>query len=339
MTATNISGQAPGGQRNNLAHSLPLDTPFVVQIFPVYACNLKCNYCIFAVEKEHHGFISDKTLLDLDLYKKCVDDMTGFPNKIKVVRFVGIGEPLLHKKIVEMVRYTAEKQIAHKIEIVSNGLLLTPAMSDALIAAGLSRLVISAQGTSAEKYMDESKAKIDFDKFIENLAYFKAHKGDDVQMYVKVVDTALDGDLDRKKFFDIFGPVTDTIAVENTVPIHESINFEPILGNRENRLTQYGLPVGEVKVCPQPFFHMQINPDGKIVPCYSWDYPAFMGDCRESNMVDIWNGEVFNKFRTAQLNGCNTASHACVNCNIIKYRFFPEDDISADIERLRPFYA
>ena len=158
-------------------------------------------------------------------------------------------------------------------------------------------------------------------------------------MYVKVVDTALDDEADKQKFFDIFGPVCDTIAIENTVPIHDSVNYDNILGNRENRRTQYGLEVGEVKVCPQPFFHMQINPDGKIVPCYSWDYPGIMGDCRETSMTDIWNGETFNRFRRAQLDGCGHASHVCTNCNIIKYRFFPEDDISADIERLRPFYA
>ena len=337
MTAVNISGQAPGGKRQNLAESLPLDTPFVVQIFPVYACNLKCNYCIFSVDKSEHGFLSDKTLLDLDLYKKCVDDMSAFPNKIKVIRFVGVGEPLLHKKIAEMVRYTVEKQIANTVEIITNGVLLTPAMSDALIAAGLNRLVVSAQGTSAEKYLEESRSKIDFDKFIENLGYFHRNKGD-AQMYVKVVDTALDDDDDRQRFYDIFGKVSDTIAIENTVPIHDSINFDTILGDRENRLTQYGLPVGEVKVCPQPFFHMQINPDGKIVPCFSWEYPGIMGDCRETNMVDIWNGEVFQKFRRAQLDGCAHASPACVDCNIIKYRLFPEDDLSAEVDRLKPLY-
>jgi radical SAM protein with 4Fe4S-binding SPASM domain len=157
-------------------------------------------------------------------------------------------------------------------------------------------------------------------------------------MYVKVVDTALDDEADRQKFYDIFGKVCDTIAIENTVPIHESVNYDNILGNREHRLTQYGLPVGEVKVCPQPFFHMQINPDGKIVPCFSWDYPGIMGNCAESSMVDIWNGPVFQKFRRAHLDGCKTASKACVDCNIIKYRLFPEDDLSNDVERLKPFY-
>jgi MoaA/NifB/PqqE/SkfB family radical SAM enzyme len=51
MKAKNISGQAPGGKRTKLADVLPLDTPFVVQIFPDYACNLRCNYCIHWMDK------------------------------------------------------------------------------------------------------------------------------------------------------------------------------------------------------------------------------------------------------------------------------------------------
>jgi sulfatase maturation enzyme AslB (radical SAM superfamily) len=58
MKAKDISGQAPGGKRTMLAEVLPLDTPFVVQFFPIYACNFKCGYCIFSVPKPKRHFIS-----------------------------------------------------------------------------------------------------------------------------------------------------------------------------------------------------------------------------------------------------------------------------------------
>jgi len=93
MKAKDISSQAPGGKRTKLADVIPLDTPFVVQIFPVYACNFKCCYCIFSIDKSKRGFISDKIVMDFDLYKKCIDEIALFPNKVKVLRFVGIGEP------------------------------------------------------------------------------------------------------------------------------------------------------------------------------------------------------------------------------------------------------
>jgi radical SAM protein with 4Fe4S-binding SPASM domain len=338
IQAKDLSGQAPGGKRQRLAEVLPLATPYVVQIFPVYACNFKCGYCIFSVEKSKRGFFSEKNLMDFDLYRKCVDDMAHFPSKIKVLRFVGVGEPLLHKKIADMVAYTTEKQIAQTIEIVTNGVLLENHMVDALVASGLNRLVISIQGTSQEKYEEVAGAKVDFDRFLENLRYLHRHKNN-LHVYIKIVDTALDDPVDRERFFATFGNLCDSIAVENTVPIHKAIDFSNILGNQDKALTQFGLPIEKVNICPQPFFHMQINPDGKVVPCYSWDYPAILGDCNLESVTEIWNGEKFRSFRRAMLDGVVHASVSCVDCNIIKYRWFPEDDLSADSERLKKAYT
>lgn len=338
MKARDISGQAPGGSRTRLAAVLPLATPFVVQVFPVYACNFRCGYCIFSVERSRRHFISDRPLLDLGLWRRCVDDMAGFPDRIKVLRFVGIGEPLLHRDIAAMVRCAAERGVAHTVEILTNGSLLTPAMSDALLAAGLTRLVVSLQGTSREKYRQVCGAEIDFAGLVENLRYFHAHKGG-AQMYLKIVDCALDGEEDRRRFYETFGDICDTIAVEHAVPIHRGVDFEAVLKRTDGGLTQFGLPVQEVQICPQPFFHMQINPDGKVVPCYSFEYPGIMGDCNEQSVREIWNGPRFQEFRRRMLDGAARAGATCASCSIIKYRLFPEDALNDDAERLKALYA
>jgi len=340
VNAKDISGQAPGGQRTRLADVLPLDTPYVMQIFPVYACNFKCDYCIFSIDASQRGFISDQPIMDFKLYTKCVDDMTRFPNKIKVLRFVGIGEPLLHKRIADMVAYTARKQVAQTIEILTNAHLLTPPIADALISAGLNRLVVSVQGTSKEKYRNTSGIDLDFDAFIENLRYFYEHKGQ-VHMYIKVVDSALDGKEDEKKFYRIFGDICDTIAIEHTVPIHSGIDYARVLKDSEaddQAVTQFGLPVSEVKICPQPFFTMQINPDGKVVPCFSFEYPGIMGDCNRASVTDIWNGKEFQQCRRKMLDGLRYCGEICTHCQIIKYRLFPEDDLRDDAQRLKQLY-
>lgn len=338
MKSKDISGQAPGGRRTKLAEVLPLDTPFVIQIFPVYACNFKCNYCIFSIDKEKRGFISDQIIMDLDLYKKCIDDISKFPNKVKVLRFVGIGEPLLHKDIVEMVSYAVSKDVANIVEILTNASLLTPELSDSLISAGLKRLVVSTQGTTKKKYQDVSGINIDFEKYIENLRYFFNNRGD-AQMYIKIVDSALDNEEDEKKFYEIFGDICDTIAIEHTVPIHSEIDYENVIKDKDMLLTQFGLPISEVKICPQPFFTLQINPDGKVVPCYSWEYPGIMGDCNNQSVYEIWNGKEFQKFRHTMLEGISDVCWECANCNIIKYRLFPEDVLNDDVERLKKCYG
>lgn len=337
LNAVDLTGQPPGGTRQRLADALPLTTPWVVQIFPVYACNFRCGYCLFSTDKSSRGFISDCTLMDVDLYRKCVDDMTHFPDRIKVLRFVGIGEPLLHKRIADMVRETADRSVARIIEILTNGLLLDPHRVDALIAAGLNRLVISVQGTSAEKYAATAGVRVNFDRLLKNLAYTFEHR-EKMHIYIKIVDTALEDEVDRERFFEIFGSLCDSIAVENTVPIHKAIDFTGILSGETPPVTQFGLPVEDCPVCPQSFFHMQINPDGNVVPCYAWDYPIILGNCTTQSLSDIWNGEPLRAFRHAMLSGRAQVSKVCSECTIIRYRWFPEDDLSCAIETLQKHY-
>ena len=83
---------------------------------------------------------------------------------------------------------------------------------------------------------------------------------------------------------------------------------------------------------------MQINPDGKIVPSYSFEYPGIMGDCRYKAVYEIWKGVQFQNFRRKMLDGLNNVSEICSNCNIIKYRLFPEDVLNDDVERLKKYY-
>jgi radical SAM protein with 4Fe4S-binding SPASM domain len=336
MKATLISG-APGGARTPLAEVLPLGTPFVVQIFPVYACNFTCEYCFHSVPKQQRGFVSDWPVMKIDLYEKCIDDLSRFDDRLKVLRFVGMGEPLLHPDISRMIGYAVRKGVAERVELLTNGSLLTPKMSDALIAAGLDRMVISLQGLSAESYRKISRVKIDFDQFVANLAYFYARKTG-THVYVKIVDYALDAVDTREKFYAIFGDICDSIAVETAVPIMPGVDYEKVLKTAQGHTTQFGLPVAEIEVCPQAFFTMQINPDGKIVPCYQITYPGIMGDAHHRSLENIWNGDEYRRFRLAMLDGRSRANQVCAQCNFIRYRLFPEDDLKFEASRLKRVY-
>lgn len=338
MRAKDVSGQAPGGKRTVLAEVLPLSAPIVVQMFPIYACNFTCGYCVFSVDMAKRGFISDKIVMGMDLYKKCVDDIAEFPEKVKVLRFVGMGEPLLHKHIAEMVEYAFSRDIAERVEILTNASLLTPKMSDSLIAAGLSRLLISLQGTSSAKYRQVSNVYIDYDEFIRNISYFYEHKGN-ARLHIKMIDYALDGPEDEKRFYELFGDICDTIGIERAGPIFPGVEYEQILQGKDLSLTQFGLPVSEVHVCPQPFFTLQVNPDGNVVPCYSIAYPIIVGNCATQSVLEIWNGNKFQDFRLAMLDGAKGVCETCAQCDIIKHRLFPEDNLNNDAQRLKQFYG
>lgn len=337
MRATLISNRAPGGERSRLEDQLPLSTPYVVQIFPVYACNFRCNYCHFSIEKENRKFVTDKISMDLALYKKCVDDMCGFPEKIRTLRFVGMGEPLLHKDLPEMIAYTKKKGIANRVEVITNGSLLTDELSDALIEAGLDRMVISIQGTTAQKYEEVSHVSLNFDEFIQKIRYFYEHKKN-THVYIKVVDIALTDEADRHRFMELFGDICDSIGIETAIPLYPEVEFNAVL-EQQKRVTQYGTELQKTDVCPQPFYLMQINPDGKVVGCHSISpYPEIFGDCTVQNVCEIWIGSKFNRFRRKMLDGKEQVCTCCKECTLMEYRTFEEDRIDARRDVLKSVY-
>ena len=335
MKAVNTTGRPPGGDRVILADSLPLDTPLVVQIFPIYACNLSCRFCHFAIPKDKRDFVTTYVTMSMDTLINAVDGMAWFPRKTRVLRWVGMGEPLLNTNLSDMIAYATEKKVAERTEVLTNGLLLTPTTSKRLVRSGLSRLVISIQGTSGEKYKDIAGKEIDFEAFLDQIRYFYSIKNW-CHVHIKVIDCSLDGHEDEERFFDLFGDMCDTIAIENAGPIYPNVpmNKELAVGHT----TQYGAKASEVKTCPQPFATLQVNPDGEVVPCYSLDYPCFVGNVNTEMLFDIWNGDTMKMFRLNMLEGRAVASDACANCKIISHRMSAEDSLDGHENRLRRLY-
>ena len=294
MNAERINGLSVGGKRTKLAEAIPLDTPFLLQIFPAYACNFKCNYCIHSLPKRDRGFIADKSLMDFDLYQKCIDDLGKFPQKIKMIRYAATGEPLIHPQIAEMVKYAKSKEVGESLEIVTNASLLTEKLSNNLINAGLDRLRISVQGLSSQKYKEISGINIDFDNFIENIRYFFKNRKE-CKVYIKIIDCTLEEN-EHKNFYKLFDKICDKIAIEHLNPAFPGIDYTK-LSNTPLTMTQNGNAVQNAQICPQPFYMLQINPDGNIVPCCGMQTAFVCGNVDTENIFNVWNGKRLKKFQ------------------------------------------
>jgi len=333
--AIKLEREAPGGKRDRLADILPLRAPLLLQFFPAYACNFKCKYCALSIPLEKRGFISDCVFMDFDLFKKIIDECSSFDVRIRTVRFVGMGEPLMHKNIADMIKYVSVAEISERVEVLTNASLLRKSLSDKIIASGITKLIISIQGTSPEKYFEVCGHRLDWDVFIDNIKYYYDNKRDS-KVHIKIVDIALTDPADADRFYEVFGPICDTISIEYANPIYPRVEYNAFLRGKQQ--TQFGLPVTDLSVCPQPFFSMQINPDGKVVPCYSVEYPEIVGDCNCQSVVDIWSGSRFNNFRRKMLNGKKKVCKACEECEINLYRSFVEDRLDDSVERLMRLY-
>lgn len=322
-------------KRVELYQQLPLKVPFSVHIFPIYMCNFKCNYCLHSLSEEELSKINfKKQIMSLEVYKKAIDDLTEFSKPLKALLFAGHGEPLLHTDIVEMVTYAKQRKVADRIEIVTNASLLTNELSDKLIAAGLDRIKISIQGINKNKYKDICDVDIDYDKFIGNIKYFYEHKSN-TDVYIKIIDVALDYKEDEKVFFDIFKPISDSVAVEYAIPFVEEIDRE-IYGKEFDKCKQGNKPM-EAEVCSMPFYMMVVTPFGEVVPCCSTEIPFILGDIKEHSLKEIWNSDKRKKFLSLQLKN-RFINKICGKCTVPRFGLQEGDYLDSHKDELLKYY-
>jgi tungsten cofactor oxidoreducase radical SAM maturase len=110
---------------------------------PTTVCNLNCRTCIRNVWED------PKRHMEMGVFCELVEQLKEFPGLQRVV-FSGLGEPLTHPHILEMVRRVRERDLA--VTIGSNGLLLDEAMSRELVQLGVDRLVVSLDGVTPATY-------------------------------------------------------------------------------------------------------------------------------------------------------------------------------------------
>lgn len=310
-------------KRQILADIAPLDAPFTIFLAATQKCNFKCTYCTHG-QKGKDGIHIHMTHLEDVLFEKIVAQLQEL-HGIKRVLFTGLGEPLANPKLPDMVRKLKDAKVAERVEIVSNGSLLTPEISDQLIDAGLDLMRISLQGLSAKKYEEIAGIKLDFHKFFENLRYFNEHKGD-CGLYIKIMDACLDDPSDEQKFYDMFGDICDQMFVESIVKTQpQMIDYYNKSVNTIH--TQYGETAHIRKACPLLFYLLQIDADGNVFPCSPLGLPASfsLGNVRDTTLHDMWFGEKLYNLQMQHLRG-NRSTHAvCGSCE--NYLCFtPEED-------------
>jgi MoaA/NifB/PqqE/SkfB family radical SAM enzyme len=117
--------------------------PLSIEIEPTTICNLRCPQCPSGLRE----FTRDTGMLDLDLYKKIIDELS--PELVWLILYFQ-GEPFLNKSFLEFVKYAASKNLYTATS--SNAHYFTDEMAKATVESGLDRLIISIDGTNQETY-------------------------------------------------------------------------------------------------------------------------------------------------------------------------------------------
>jgi MoaA/NifB/PqqE/SkfB family radical SAM enzyme len=98
-------------------------------------CNLNCKMCIY----RHTGFLEDGRLLSFEIFKKVIDQVYQTKPFISLTG----GEPLLNPSIADFLNYAKERRLT--CSMVTNGWNLAQ-WSEKIIASGVDALVVSIDG-------------------------------------------------------------------------------------------------------------------------------------------------------------------------------------------------
>ncbi|HEX8962539.1 MAG TPA: radical SAM protein [Rhodocyclaceae bacterium] len=153
----------PRGRGNTAA---PL--PRFVQIEPVGECNLRCRMCPIEHRRDGRPW-GPPAFMDFAVFKRLVD---GFPG-MEELQLQGLGEPMMHPRFFDMVRYAAGR--GARVSTNSNLTLLTPKRAQLCVDSGLAALHASIDGATAVTY-EFIRRGASFAKVLRNLDRLVAAK-------------------------------------------------------------------------------------------------------------------------------------------------------------------
>jgi radical SAM protein with 4Fe4S-binding SPASM domain len=327
---TKITPQFNYENRIVLEDAIPLSGPLVVYVEPSSYCNLECRFC-----PQHTGKGEfPKHNMSVQAFQKTLDDIAKFANKPSLMRFCGIGDPLFNKNISDLVYMASLANVVDRTELITNGLLL----NDKLIqkfANHLGRIVISIEGLNEADYFNFALRKVDFSAFIGNITKFYQYADRTCTIHIKIHNQAVLTEERKKLFFDTFGPICDEIYIENLVDLwpERSSNLGLNAGHRFE-----STKAKESKVCPQIFKSLQVNADGRVLPCcVDWKSINVVGNIEENSLQEIWSGKPLRDLQRKHLLGLRRTFSPCKGCNHNEYSEKDHLDSYADVITKRIF--
>jgi len=326
----NIVGE-PHRKRQYLPDIIPSDTPFVVFLDICDKCNFVCDFCPCNTSKDAME-IRHKTM-PFELFKKIVDDMTGFKRKIRVINLYSYGEPLLNPYFCDMLLYLRNRNVCDEIRTTSNGSLLTKDICEKMVDNGLSMFRLSLYGFSKDEYKRTTHSNVDYDKLISDITYLHAYnqkKRGNLKISTKATSTFINTEETLLKLYNDFADISDYYYVENIDDVwpdfqligdYPEVSFAPYKFTKETE---------QKSLCSFLFTDMAIHSNGDVGVCHlDWKHSTIYGSVVNDSTVDLWNGKALRDLR---VDFCRSETPPIEFCRSCKKVF--SDNIDEEREKI-----
>jgi radical SAM protein with 4Fe4S-binding SPASM domain len=257
-------------------------------------------------------------MLQEDLFKKVIDQQKS---TLANLTFYFQGEPYLHPKFLEMVRYASDRHIYTSTS--TNAHYLSDENAKKTIESGLSQMIISLDGTTQETYASyRIGGKIE--KVIEgakNIMRLKKEMNSHtpkVILQFLVVRPNEHQIEDVKKLAEEIGVDELTLKTAQIYDYKDGSDLIPSLDHysryRRNKDGSYSIKNEMENHCWKMWHSCVITWDGKVIPCcFDKDAHHQMGDVSKFELKKIWKSPAYHQFRKSILKS-RSEIEMCQNC-------------------------
>ena len=268
-------------------------------IEPTNDCNLSCIMCPRKTSRKTVGYMS------FDLFRDIVDQLTE--QKIVQLSLHLTGEPLLHPRIAEMVRYAKGKGLQH-VRFATNATLLNDDVSGDLIESGLDSLTVSMDTSTAGYYCPGTSGEELFtglDKNVRQLITLRNRRGrKSPEVHMQIIHMA-QTKLLIDEFVKKWQGITDRVTVQ---PLLSWAGHIKVQRKGRRRL-----------VCINHLTQGVVQWDGDASFCCLYidsrgDSEGILGNVGYTSLEDIFLGTRRREIIEAQLRGNYGAVPSCKEC-------------------------
>jgi radical SAM protein with 4Fe4S-binding SPASM domain len=294
--------------------------PLRLIVDPTNHCDLSCPLCPTGqgrLERER-GVMSFEhfktlfleaapTLLDIDFY--CW------------------GEPLLHRRLPDMIALAAEQGVASIVSTHLNH--VTPSLAQSLVACGLQRLTVSLDGASARSYQVYRRGG-DFDAVLRNVALMaetkkRLNSKTPRLVWQFIVNRHNEGEVaEAHRSYRRLG--FDALRVR---PLRCDLGRELEMSDAQKEFSvldfaavgpafkryDSGHRVSPAKRCLFLWTQSVVHPNGAVSPCCGVYDPAHdVGNAFDEGLLSVWNNSRYQNLREGVRLKNPSAQSPCATC-------------------------